>query len=430
MRVLLATLGSGGDVHPYIALAVALRERGHEAWLLTSPYFQARAEAAGVAFIAQGTSEEYLEAVTHPDLVDRRRGPGFVVNTLVVGKAREMLVAARKAIRAHRIDVVVRHLIAFGAGWAAEREGVRQVSCTLSPMFWLSVHDHAVYKPWEPAWYPPFVRRARLRMARRMARRLFNPAINAARAEAGLPPLADAFLSETTGGERSLGLWSPVFRPAMPDDPAHGRICGFTWFDGASGGLSATLERFLERGGGGDAPIVFTLGTSVVHHAGGFFEVAAEACRRLKRRGVLLTGPDGAEGEVTPGVLAVRYAPFGALLHRAAAVVHHGGVGTTAQALRAGRPQVVIPWANDEFDNAQRVRRLGSGVTRSTTWLSGRRLAGGLARALGDAAIAARAAEVGARLQREDGAAAAAEEIESLMLTPARAERGIPASRP
>lgn len=419
MRILLVTQGSGGDVHPYIAMALALQARGHEVWLLSNEYFRQRTEAVGVRFIGQGTREEYLEAVTHPDLVHPVRGPSFVVNTLVLSRARDLYVATRKAIRTHKIDLVVRHLITFAAGWAAEREGVRQVSATLSPMFWLSRHDTPIYKHWQPEIEVRWLAWLRLGLVRGMARWMFEGSINAARADVGLPRLKDVFLNEMVGGERSLGLWSPVFRGPRVDDPAHGRICGFTWFDGRPAGerLDPALERFLDEGKPGDEPIVFTLGTSVVHHAGGFFELAAGVCKRLGRRGVLLTGPVG-EGDGAPslpaggGVIAVPYAPFSVLLSRGCCTVHHGGIGTTAQGLRAGRPSVVVPFANDEFDNASRVRRLGAGGSLRASRLTPRRLERVLRSVLEDGALVARARAVGAELRAEDGAGRAAEELE------------------
>jgi rhamnosyltransferase subunit B len=434
MRVLLATLGSGGDVHPYVAIARELIARGHAVWFLTNPYFEERVRGAlrgvggaggGLAgFVPLGTREEYLEALSNPELVHPTRGPEYVMGALVLERAREMFVAARKVIRAEKIDVVGRHLIAFGAGWAARREGVREVSCALTPLFWLSTHDSAVYRHWEPGGYPRWLARARVGLAKFIGRRKFDGLINTARAEAGLGPIRDAFVREVIEGERTLGLWSKVFRGPVADDPAHGSICGFTWFDGSGGergvasGLEPGLEAFVRDG---EAPIVFTLGTSVVHHAGAYFAVAERICADLKRRGVLLVGPGGKGGAAGAERLGVRgggrvyaaeYAAFSALLHRGCCTVHHGGIGTTAQALRAGRVSVVTPYANDEFDNAARVQRLGAGLRLNATRASERRLRGAIERALGDARMAARAAELGERLRGEDGAGAAAGWIE------------------
>jgi UDP:flavonoid glycosyltransferase YjiC (YdhE family) len=423
MNVLLATIGSGGDVHPYIALGAALQRRGHRATLLSNPYFQERIERAGLGFAPLGTREEYLRAVAHPDLVHRSRGPAFVLNELVLSKSREMFVHARKIIRAQRVDLVVRHLIAFGAGWAAQREGVREVSATLSPLFWLSTQDPGVFRHWEPRRYPRWLAAWRLSLAKFVARFQFDPGINVGRAEAGLPAQRDAFVRELVGGERTLGLWSGAFRPAQGDDPAHGRICGFTWYDGSSGGLDPALQRFLDSGRPGDEPVVFTLGTSVVHHAGDFFALCARVCRSLGRRGVLLTGPSeagNAPPELPSGLIAVPYASFAALLPRACATVHHGGLGTTAQALRAGRPSLVIPFANDEFDQAARVHRLGLGGSLYAGRLSERRLRAALASILSDQSIAQQAAAMGERLRQEDGAERAVDELESLIAAPAR----------
>jgi UDP:flavonoid glycosyltransferase YjiC (YdhE family) len=199
----------------------------------------------------------------------------------------------------------------------------------------------------------------------------------------------------------------------MPDDPANARLTGFVWYDRHQEQEHAPeeVERFLSAG---DPPIIFTLGSTAVHVAGPFYEAAAGACRKLGRRGLLLTGrPEYAPHELPPGVAAFTYAPYSAVLHRGCATVHHGGVGTTAQAMRAGRPTVIVPFAHDQFDNAARTRRLGVSATVARTKLSAATLAEALGGQLGDPTCASRAAELGRRVAAEHGAETAAEALET-----------------
>ena len=180
----------------------------------------------------------------------------------------------------------------------------------------------------------------------------------------------------------------------MPGDPAHGVICGFPWHDRSAGQETpvAPLNEFLDAG---PPPIVFSLGTAAVHTAGRFYSDAAEACGMLGRRGLLLVGrPEYAPPRLPDGVRPFTYAPFSQVLPRAAAVVHHGGIGTTAQALRSGHPTVVCPLSHDQFDNAARVSRLGVSATVKHSAVSARRLALELSKVLDDPATARRATRV------------------------------------
>jgi UDP:flavonoid glycosyltransferase YjiC (YdhE family) len=150
--------------------------------------------------------------------------------------------------------------------------------------------------------------------------------------------------------------------------------------------------------------------------AGPFYEASAGACRILGRRGLLLTGrPEYAPRELPPGVGAFTYAPYTAVLPRGCATVHHGGIGTTAQAMRAGRPTVIVPFAHDQFDNAARAWRLGVSETLARKRLSAVSMSAALRKILDDPAYAARAATLGQRIASDDGDEIAAARLEELV---------------
>jgi UDP:flavonoid glycosyltransferase YjiC (YdhE family) len=174
------------------------------------------------------------------------------------------------------------------------------------------------------------------------------------------------------------------------------------------------LVRFLDDG---PPPLVFTLGSSAVMDAGRFYEHSAAAAKLLGRRAVLLVGTDtGNRPAALPaGVAAFDYAPFSELFPRAAAIVHQGGVGTTGQAMRAGRPMLVMPYAHDQFDNAGRVARLGIARTISRHRYSPIRAATELRPLLADPRYAQRAAEVGEQVRQEDGVRAACDVLEEFL---------------
>lgn len=420
MRILITTIGSAGDINPFVAIGRALRGRGHEVVMLVNPHFEPRVRAAGLGFEPLGTEEDFLRALHHADLVHPRKGPALVVRELIHTAVRPTVAGVERLVREFRPDVLLRHHISFGARWVAERHGVPQAVGVLAPMFWFSRREAPIYRPLplmrrQPYW----VVRAGVRVGRHMMRWIVDRPMNALARELGYPPTRDMIFHEAVrpgDGGAVLGLWSPHVRPALADDPPASTICGYAWYDRQHVGEHAPeeIERFL---GDGEPPVIFTLGTSVVHHAGDFYRRAAEACRLIGRRGLLLTGtPEYAPParDLPRGVAAFTYAPFSAVLHRGCATIHHGGAGTTAQAMRAGRPSLVIPFANDEFDNAERARALGVAESLWKPRASARRLAATLDRLLGDGAIARRAAELGGHLRAEDGAAVATGVVEKL----------------
>jgi UDP:flavonoid glycosyltransferase YjiC (YdhE family) len=193
-------------------------------------------------------------------------------------------------------------------------------------------------------------------------------------------------------------------------------LTGYPFYDhDGEPGLSEALVRFLDAG---SPPLVFTLGTSGVLDPGRFYLESALAARRLGRRAVLLVGriPGSQRIESLPeGVACFDYAPFSALFPRAAAVIHQGGIGTTGQALRAGVPQLVMPLAHDQPDNADRVRRLGVARVLPRSGYTADRAAAALRLLLDDPRYAATAARIARSVQAEDGAAVACLALEKLL---------------
>jgi UDP:flavonoid glycosyltransferase YjiC (YdhE family) len=236
------------------------------------------------------------------------------------------------------------------------------------------------------------------------------------RAELGLPPIGDDPLFEGLHSpERVLCLFSHLLAEKQPDWPAQTVITGFPFYDQHDGiGLPPELERFLNNG---PPPIVFTLGSSAVMDPGRFYETSIAAARHIGARGVLLTGKDGPykPASVPEGIIACNYAPFSELFPRCAASVHQGGVGTTGQAMRSGRPMLVMPYSHDQFDNAARVTRLGIARTVYRGRYTPRRAAALLQQLLHERRYAERARAVGDELEREDGVGRACVELEQVL---------------
>lgn len=183
----------------------------------------------------------------------------------------------------------------------------------------------------------------------------FRTTVNDFRRELDLPPQTRLWGDWAESPTRLLGLF-PDWYAEAPDWPERLRLVGFVRYDQADVGLPAAVERFLSDG---PPPVVVSFG-SAMRTGRQHFEVAVEAVRRAGRRGLVLAKGGDQIPPLPSGFHHADYAPFSAVFPQAAAVIHHGGIGTTAQGLAAGVPQLVMPLAFDQFDNAERLRRLGT----------------------------------------------------------------------
>lgn len=422
-RIILCTAGSLGDLHPFIALGVALKAQGFQAEIATSVEYGAKVEAEGLVFHRVGPGVERLSADLGMDLAEITRAIARSDRFLFEKVMLPYLETWTREVEvvAHGSSAVVGATFAAGAAMAAEMAGVPYVSAALQPTVVFSAYDPP-FLPRAP-WLAPATSGARLWLNRatiRLARASTDPwtkPINRVRASLGLPASrANLFFDGAANAALALGLYSPLLGPVQPDAPAGFAVTGYAAYDSEAGGpvvMPPALEAFLDAG---SAPIVFTLGSAAVHIPGDFYVESLKAARRMGRRAVLLVGPEGDPGVADgPDAIALAYAPFSKLFPRAAAVVHQGGVGTTQQALRAGRPQMVVPFLGDQFDNAARIVRLGCGATLSRRAYRAGRVATVLEGMLADPTLVGTATRLGVVAAREDGAAAAAERIAALI---------------
>lgn len=420
MNVLLSTVGSSGDHNPFIAVGRELLARGHNVTFLANPYFASAIEHAGLRYEPLGERFDFATLAAVPGAMHRFRGGGVVMREFIVPVSEEMARRAREIIKRDKIDLVFSHHIAYGVTWAAQEAGIPHAVATLSPALWLNPADRFVLGPlWRegpPVW-ACHVERA---LARRVLRFTLDPAINRVRSSLGLPKNRDFVFAENSGAAINLGLWSPTVRPPLAGDPAGTLITGFCAFDRLKEAEHAPeeVENFLDKlDARNERPIVFTLGTAVVHAPGKFFTAAAEACRRLERPGILLTGrPEYAppRRDLPSNVRAFTYAPFSTLLPRALATVHHGGVGTTSEALRAGRPTVICPVAYDQFDSAARARRLGASATLPHHKVNADRMTEALRSVIDETEPYRRAKAIAMSMAKENGPKLAADALEGL----------------
>ena len=231
--------------------------------------------------------------------------------------------------------------------------------------------------------------------------------------ELGLRTQCDPVFRDKFSPDLVLALFSRVLAQSQPDWPPQTVQPGFVYYDRQPPTTEgfAELERFLAYG---DPPIVFTQGSTAAHNPGDFYEVSAEVARLLRRRAVLIGGNEFSREQKTD-ILAIRYVDYSKVFPRAAAIVHQGGSGTTGQALRAGRPTLIVPYGWDQPDNAARVHRLGTGLWLERTDYSAGTAVAALQTLLGNPLFASRALEVKAQLQKEDGLNGACDAIQTVL---------------
>ena len=424
-RIVLSTFGSFGDIHPYVAIALDLKARGHHPVIATSEVYREKMEVAGLEFVpirpdmpSYDEPDKLIKLST--DLIDQKTGTERVIE-LFTGNLREVYDDLNAAVEG--ADLLVTHLLPLVGPIVAQKRGLPWVSTVLAPVSFFSAYDPPV-APQMP-WLHHIIKLSPVlgRWFRRVAKFRLDHMLKAVyqlRTELGMPKGEQPLLDGQHSPQRVLALFSPAIGLPQPDWPPNTVVTGFAFYDRRDYfgeiEMQPELLRFLDDG---LPPIIFTLGSSAFWVAENFYRDSLESAQALGKRALLLIGHQrNMPGDSLPhGIAAFEYAPFEQVFSRAAAIVHSGGIGTTGQALKSGRPQLVVPHAHDQFDNAARVARLGCGRSLPRPRYNAASATKELAAVLGDNNYSVRANEIGSQVQKENGAAAAADAIEELLTT-------------
>ncbi|RKE38111.1 rhamnosyltransferase subunit B [Paraburkholderia sp. BL23I1N1] len=421
-KVIITAIGSAGDVHPLLGIGAALAARGHEIVFCTHPPFAEAVSRQGFTFVPIGTATEYEEAMANPALWNPRTS--FRTLWAVIAPTLRPHFDTLAAL-ADSDTVLVGTLWAFSARLMQELYRVPFVSVQVSPSTLLSAHAPPIHPRLTiPRGLPLAVKTALLGLIERQALdKVCGPALNALRAELGLAAVRRIFGEWLHSTDGVLCLFPDWFAQAQPDWPAPRCLGGFPLFNDTSVPESdPQLDDFLAAG---ERPVVFTAGSTLIDQER-YANAVSAALMEGGLRGILLT-PDAPRIEAASAadrranaqgaLLKRRYVPLQTLLPRCRALVHHGGIGTAALAYAAGIPQVLTPFAHDQFDNAQRVVESGCGV-RLDKPLQPQALARALRHVLGSPSIATQCGRVQDRLGASpDGCKTAARYIEGFMRT-------------
>lgn len=417
-HILIVTYGSLGDIYPAIALGRALQARGHKTTIASSEPHRATITATGLNFCPVRPDLSVNKADLVRRIMDGHRGTAYLMRDVVYPSVHDMYTDL--AAIAGDADLLVSSELGCAVRMVAEKRRKPWVYFALSPISFMPTFDPSRLPGPAALHWVQSLGPAACRFVRRLAKiasyTWWRP-VRILRRQLGLAPGESPLFEGKYSPYLNLALFSPILQPAQPDWPRPTVQPGFLFHDESPGGrpsevLPERVEAFLVAG---EAPIVFTLGSAAVYLAGDFYANSAAAARRLGRRALLLIGTNPTPTNLDSSILAWDYLPHAQIFPRGAAIVHQGGVGTTAQALRAGRPMLVMPFAHDQFDNADRVCRLGVARQIVRSQYTPERAAAELKPLLTDPRYGATARRLGAQLRADAGSAAACEAIERLL---------------
>ena len=412
MHYLVMPLGSAGDVHPFVGLALELKRRGHSVTLSTNGYFAGLAERFGLDFIELGSKDAFHFGIQSPDLWHPFRSFPYLYRNLIEPTVRPQFEIVQQESAKHR-TIVLSNCFGFGALNAQDKLGVNVVSVHLQPaMLWSRIRPPRMPGLVGPNWLQ---QRIYLLAQSLVIDPVVLPSLNRYRAELGLKPvnhLMEWWHSKT----QLLCLFPDWFCSPQSDWPHPYKQVDFPLWDERESDqctfLSESnedLETFLK---GGSPPIAFTPGSANLFGKS-FFETAIEACQKIGRRAIFLTRfQEQIPHELPKSILHVPFAPLSLLLPHCSALVHHGGIGTASQAMAAGIPQLIRPQAHDQFDNAMRIVEQGVGDCLKPRKFTRNALASKLRMMIQSEPMKTRCGQVAARMKPARGIAQAIDVLE------------------
>ena len=415
-KIVIAPYGSLGDLHPFLALALELRARGHEIKICTLEPYREKIEMLNFEFHPLRPEFDPEDKEIAKAVMDTKNGTETLLTEYLLPSITEMyqdlLTVSEGA------DLLISGEIVFAAHSVAEKLNLKWISTVLAPLSMFSVYDGNVYPNAE--WLKHFNFLGRpfhgtvFRIMSKVIRKWLEP-YREFRRDIGLSEEHDPIVKDKHSPYLNLAMFSKALGRTQPDWNKRTLQTGFCFYDGQKdlGVMPEGLDGFLDSG---RAPIVFTLGSAAVMDAGDFFENSIAAAKILKRRAIMLYGifnepPNGLDEER----VGFDYAPFSQLFPKAACVVHQGGVGTTGQVLRAGVPHLIMPYSHDQPDNAARCKQLGVARTINRDRYNPERAAAELRKLLGDFSYRAKAEEAKRIVLAEKGTQTACDAVESVL---------------
>lgn len=421
-RILITTVGSAGDLHPFIALGLGLRARGHAVRFAIEEHLRAPVEVLGFPVVPlSGVPQTALEGKDPSMFLGRDPFATLrvIVNDYLLPTLRAKVEELNAALPG--TDLLVASTVQIAAALSAEMTGVRWASVALSPVFFPSAYLEPQPIPFP---LPPRLQFTANRLGWSIGgvalRRLVDVPVNRIRASLGLPPGRNLMQEGSASHRLTAVAISPAFLAPPPDWPPYVCETGFLFWDTPGDWVEPPeLTEFLARPG----PVVAFSSGSMSMDVGGafdtFYRASLEAVLRVGARALVIGADPALLGDTPPErVFALPYAPFSLVYPRVSAVISHGGIGTVAQTLRAGVPTLIVPWGADQFFNGAQLARLGVGRWMQRRSYTAGRGAQAITALLNEPSYRARAQRIAARIATEDGVATLADALETQLREP------------
>ena len=418
-RIVISTLGSSGDLNPFLALALGLRERGHDVLFAVEANFVPTLTEHGFATrLLPGNGEEALEPYTAQLFSSSlpARSVRLIVRHWLVPTLAAKIQALREACAG--ADLLVSAAINLAASAVADLTGIRWASVSLTPG---SLPSGGVSPQPLPFALPDsvqhLVNRSQWFVGNAILAQIVDKPVNRVRAEFGLPPRHNLMTTGNLSGDLTAVAVSPAFAPPQLDWPSNIHVTGFCFWDTPGNWHEPPdLTDFLSQPSSVVVVSSGSMAPSVRLAFDLFYRTSIEAIRAAGARALVIGAAPGILPDPLPSdVYALPFAPFSTVYPRCAAAIHHGGIGTTAQALRAGIPAFVVPWGVDQFYSASQITHIGTGRYLLRRAYTVERAAAIIGALLHDPRYCARARDVAEQISREDGVATLAAALEDFM---------------
>jgi UDP:flavonoid glycosyltransferase YjiC (YdhE family) len=421
-RIILATTGTAGDINPFIALGIGLRARGHDVVFATEARSSVNVAAAG--FPIYPLSGDMMTAVG--DQIRAQLGSGnllkvirHIVDDYVAPTLRPYVEELTSACA--DADLLIGTAVLMPAAFVADLLAMPLVTLATSPAGIRSAEISPLPVTFRlPSRVQHLANRAFWALGQQMTARIMDPLLNQVRAEYRMRPRKHWM---DVGGASTARLVavavSPALCPSPPDWPAVVRETGFLYWDELpTWQMPEELVTFLASG---EPVVAVSFGSMSLDLGDTFSNVYREAVAAVRAAGAraLVVGAqrEALPHPLPPDVHALPFAPFSVVYPRCAAVINHGGIGSAAQALRAGVPQLVVPWAIDQFWTAAQIERIGAGRALRSRRFTAARAAELLRDLLRSARFRTTCASLAARIAAEDGVGTLCDAIDEVLAT-------------
>lgn len=413
-HIVIATIGSLGDLHPCLALGRELLNRGCRVTIATTPYYKTKVEGAGLCFRSMRPDWNPTDARLIRSCEDLRRGLEVLYRQMVLPELehtyRDLISATEDA------DLLIAGELVYAAPLVAEKSGLPWVSLILSPFSFFSCTDPSFTVNLPVLFHlrkaGPAVYKAALGLGKLATRHWSNP-VRRLRCKERLRRKCEPVFADKFSPHLVLALFSQWFAPKQRDWPEQTLQPGFLYQgDPPDAEPFSGVNEFLSAG---PPPLVFTQGSAAVHNPRDFYDISVEVANRLGVR-ALLIGASATWEKNTDDVLAVPYVPYSHVFPKASVVIHQGGSGTTGEALRSGRPMLVVPYGWDQPDNAYRIERLGAGLHLPRSRYTVETATAAVTRLLDSPRFSAASATLASHIQGENAIGSALDAIHSLLL--------------